>query len=82
MQGQMAQISAVMNSPFGGKRMISDENRAGFERVMNQAIENQAAMYGMLQQHKAANAAPSAEQEAAAAHPPDDVKQESDPPKD
>jgi hypothetical protein len=53
---QNAQIHQQLSSHFG-KDFISPENQANIERIQNQAIENQAAMYQMLNQHKAAQAA-------------------------
>ena len=59
MRRYMAKKNAEINSTLGsrfGKNAISDENRDHIERLQNQAIDNQAAMYKMLKEHKAGQA--------------------------
>jgi hypothetical protein len=49
---QNAHIEKTL-SGASGKNMISDENRAGIERIQNEAIDNQAVMWKMMQEYKA-----------------------------
>jgi uncharacterized protein YkwD len=53
---QNAKIQQQLDSNFG-KNFISPENQANMERIQAQAIENQATMYQMLNQHKASQTA-------------------------
>ncbi len=63
-----ASIDGVLGSLFG-KNPISEKNRAGIEQLQNQAIENQAAIYQMLQERKAAKDAGGAEPTSGPANP-------------
>jgi hypothetical protein len=60
MRRYMAQQNAEIEDRLGGhfgKNLISPGNRAGIERIQNEALENQAALYKMLGDHKAAQPA-------------------------